>query len=965
LPDRDHLAIGSFRRDQDFAMTEPAVTATGTLSFGPFSVTPHERLVMRDGVALPLGAKAFDTLMALMSRPNEVVSKWDLMALVWPGITVEETNLRFHVAALRKALGDGKDGARYITTFSGRGYCFVAPISQTNIAPVQRPAPRRELPPVKLPNRLQRMVGRDDAIAAVSGKLLASRFVTIVGPGGVGKTAVAVAIAHELLESFSDAAHFVDLASLSDPDLVITSILLMLGLPAETDDPQPALLAHVRDKRMLLILDNCEHVIAAAAPLAAEIFHAAPRVHILATSREALRVEGEQVYRLAPFAVPPDNSGLTAAAAQTYPALQLFLERATAGGAQIRLDDANAALIARICRKLDGMALAIELAAGRVEAYGLAQTAALLDERLNLLWQGQRTAPPRQKTLQATLDWSYGLLSDRERLVLRRLAVFAGHFTLDAALEVVPDEHVDHAHLFDAVDSLVAKSMVAPRPIGAMMRYRLLDTTRAYLREIEPDDAALAVRHATYYRRWLEQAGMTWANVPSADERAAHFSALHNVRAALEWCFGVGGDLGAGIVLAAAAAPIFLAMSLLIECRRWSERALLAMAPSARGSAEGMHIQAALGLTLMFTRGGSEAARSALSRGLAIAEARGDQINQLQLLGRMHIFHERMGEFDAALGYAQQSLAVARSLGDAASIALAHSLLGVSLHLAGRHRDALEMLQIAWQGPGTERISTVYGFDHRNRAGITLARELWLQGRPSDALQLARQTVTDAAEMDHPITLCIALIWAVAIELWSGDLDGAEEDIDRFIAHANSRSMGPYLAVGRGVKGELAIQRGDAAGGVETIATCLRELHDAGYELLTTTFNIALVQGLLALGQFEQSTHLIDDAIRLVERSGDHLYMPELLRMRGKVLSHQPAPRMQDAEACLMQALDLSRAQGAKAWELRAAVDLAGLISERGRREEAKGLLQSSLEGFAEGSDTADIRAADALLKIL
>lgn len=965
MPDRDHLAIGSFRRDQDFAMTEPAVTATGTLSFGPFSVTPHERLVMRDGVALPLGAKAFDTLMALMSRPNEVVSKWDLMALVWPGITVEETNLRFHVAALRKALGDGKDGARYITTLSGRGYCFVAPISQTNIAPVQRLAPRLELPPVKLPNRLQRMVGRDDAIAAVSGKLLASRFVTIVGPGGVGKTAVAVAIAHDLLESFSDAAHFVDLASLSDPDLVITSILLMLGLPAETDDPLPALLAHIRDKRMLLILDNCEHVIAAAAPLAAEIFHAAPHVHILATSREALRVEGEQVYRLAPFAVPPDNSGLTAAAAQTYPALQLFLERAAAGGAQITLDDANAAVIARICRKLDGMALAIELAAGRVEAYGLAQTAALLDERLNLLWQGQRTAPPRQKTLQATIDWSYGLLSDRERLVLRRLAVFAGHFTLDAALEVVPDERVDHAHLFDAVDSLVAKSMVAPRPIGAMMRYRLLDTTRAYLREIEPDDAALAVRHATYYRRWLEQAGMSWANVPSADERAAHFSALHNVRAALEWCFGVGGDLGAGIALAAAAAPIFLAMSLLIECRRWSERALLAMVPSARGSAEEMHIQAALGLTLMFTRGGSEAARSALSRSLAIAEARGDQINQLQLLGRMHIFHERMGEFDAALGYAQQSLAVARSLGDAASIALAHSLLGVSLHLAGRHRDALKMLEMAWRGPGTERISTVYGFDHRNRAGITLARELWLQGRPADALQLARQTVTEAAQMDHPITLCIALIWAVAIELWSGDLDGAEEDIDRFIAHANSRSMGPYLAVGRGVKGELAIRRGDAAGGVETIGTCLRELHDAGYELLTTTFNIALVQGLLALGRFEQSAHLIDDAIRLVERSGDHLYMPELLRMKGKVLSHQPAPRMQDAEACLMQALDLSRAQGAKAWELRAAVDLAGLIGERGRREEAKGLLQSSLEGFAEGSETADIRAADALLKIL
>ncbi|AWL93507.1 tetratricopeptide repeat protein [Bradyrhizobium ottawaense] len=953
-------------------MTEPAGTATGTLSFGPFSVTPHERLVMRDGVALPLGAKAFDTLMALMSRPNQVVGKWDLMALVWPGITVEEANLRFHVAALRKALGDGKDGARYITTLSGRGYCFVAPISQlaapisqTGIAAAQRPAPRLELPPVKLPNRLQRMVGRDDEIAAVSDRLIASRFVTIAGPGGVGKTAVAVAIAHDLLETFSDAAHFVDLAALSDPDLVITSILLMLGLPAETDDPLPALLAHVRDKRMLLVLDNCEHVIATAAPLAADIFQAAPHVHILATSREALRVEGEQVYRLAPLAVPPDGSGLTVAAAQTYPALQLFLERATASGAQISLDDANAAIIARICRKLDGMALAIELAAGRVEAYGLEQTAALLDERLNLLWQGQRTAPPRQKTLQATLDWSYGLLSDLERLVLRRLAVFAGHFTIDAALEVVPDERVDQARLFDAVDSLVAKSMVAPRPIGAMMRYRLLDTTRAYLLEIEPDGAALAARHATYYRRWLEQAGMTWAAVPSADERAAHFSALHNVRAALDWCFGAGGDLGIGIALTAAAAPIFLAMSLLIECRRWSERALLAMDPSSRGSAEEMHIQAALGLTLMFTRGGSEAARSALSRSLAIAQARGDDINQLQLLGRMHIFHERMGEFDAALGYAQQSLAVARSLGDPASIALAHSLLGVSLHLAGEHRDAREMLEVAWRGPGTERISTVHGFDHRNRAGITLARELWLQGRPADALQLARQTVTEAAQMDHPITLCIALIWTVAIDLWSGDLDGADANIDRFIAHATSRSMGPYLAVGRGVKGELAIRRGDAAGGVETIRTCLRELHDAGYELLTTTFNIALVQGWLALGQTEQSAQLIDDAIRLVAQSGDHLYMPELLRMKGKVLSYLPEPQVEGAEACLVQSLELSRGKGAKAWELRAAIDLARLIAERGRRDEAKRLLQSVLKGFAEGAETEDIRIGNELLRRL
>ncbi|WP_234682053.1 ATP-binding protein [Bradyrhizobium monzae] len=943
-------------------MTDPAGPAAATLSFGPFTVTPHERLVTRDGVVLPMGAKSFDTLIALMSRPNEVVSKWDLMGLVWPGMSVEETNLRFHIAALRKALGDGKDGARYITTLSGRGYCFVAPISQAGVEAERRRAPQAELPLVKLPNRLQRMVGRADAVATVSDKLITSRFVTIVGPGGVGKTAVAVAIAHDLLATFAEAAHFVDLAAVSDPDLVITSLLLMLGLPVQTDDPMPALLAHLHDKRMLLVLDNCEHVIAAAAPLAAEIFQAAPQVHILATSREALRVEGEQVYRLAPLGVPPDDSELTAAVARTYPALELFLERAKASGAQIALDNSNAVIAAGICRKLDGMALAIELAAGRVEAYGLEQTAALLDERLNLLWQGQRTAPPRQKTLQATLDWSYGLLSELERLVLRRLAVFAGHFTIDAALEVVPDEQVDRGLLFDAIDSLVAKSMVAPRPIGAMMRYRLLDTTRAYLLAIEDDGSALAGRHASYYRRWLQQAGTKWATVPSADERAIHFSALHNVRAALDWCFGPTGDVSIGIALAAAAAPIFLAMSLLTECRRWSERALAAIDSASRGSAEEMHLQAALGLTLMFTRGGSEAARNALTRAFAIAETLGDAPNQLQLLGRMHIFHERVGQFGAALGYAQQSLVVAEALGDPASLALAQSLLGVSLHLGGEHRGALKTLEAAWRGPGTERISTVYGFDHRNRAGISLARELWLQGRPAQARQLAQQTVAEAAQMDHPITLCIALIWAVSIDLWTGDLAAADDNVDRFIAHAESRSMGPYLAVGRGVKGELAIRRGDAASGVETIRRCLQELHESGYELLTTTFDIALVHGHLALGQIEQSAHLIDDAIRLVEQSGDHLYMPELLRMKGKVLLSRPQPNIEEAERQIREALELGRRTGAKAWELRAAIDLAKLAADRG---EAMRLLQSALAGFAEGSETADIKAATEILESL
>ncbi|TJV55097.1 MAG: transcriptional regulator, partial [Mesorhizobium sp.] len=297
-------------------------------------------------------------------------------------------------------------------------------------------------------------------------------------------------------------------------------------------------------KRILLIQDTCEHVIDAAADLAARIFASAPQAHILATSREALQVEGEHVYKLAPLAYPPDDLEPTAAVAQAFPATELFLERAAASGARLDLDDSDAGVVAHICRKLDGVPLAIELAAGRVASYGLQKTAMLLDERLALMWPGQRSAPPRQKTLQATLDWSFGLLSEFERLVLRRLAVFVGHFSIDAALTIVTSPTVDDALVFSAIDSLVAKSMVAARPAGATMRYRLLDTTRAYALQFEVQDAELtelAARHATYCLRWLEDTGNEWPTLSSASQRSLHLAGLANVRGALDWCFGSNG----------------------------------------------------------------------------------------------------------------------------------------------------------------------------------------------------------------------------------------------------------------------------------------------------------------------------------------------------------------------------------------------------------------------------------------
>lgn len=951
-------------------MMESAPQAKGVISFGPFRLVASGRILTREGVALQLGARTLDTLIALVSRPNQPIGKRDLMAQVWPDVTVEEGSLRFHIAELRKALGDGKDGARYIATLAGRGYCFVAPVSRSSDVGPAPAAVAPDFPHANVPSRLMRMVGRADSILMVSSQLAAARFVTIVGAGGVGKTTIAVAVGHDLIEAFAGAVLFVDLGALSDPKLVATPLASMLGLSVQSADPTPALIAYLRDKRIFLILDNCEHVIEAAAALAARIFAAAPQVHILATSREPLRVEGEHVYRLAPLAFPPDDQGLTAAAALTFPAIQLFVERAAASGARFDLSDADAAIVASICRKLDGVALAIELAAGRVAAYGLQQTAALLEERLSLLWRGQRTAPPRQQTLKAMLDWSYGLLSGLERQVLRQLAVFVGDFTLEAARAVLTGATIDQALLFGAIDSLVAKSMVAIRPVGAMMRYRLLDTTRAYALEIGIDDAELAdlaARHATYYRRWLEQTGAEWRTLSNAAERASHLAGVANVRAALEWCFGVNGNAEIGVGLAAAAAPVFLAMSLLTECHRWSERAILALDDTTRGGSQEMHLQASLGVSLMFTRGGSDAAGVALNRSFAIAEERGGALNQMLLLGQLHMFHLRAGDFKTALHYAKRSSAVAGTIEDPAAIALAHSFLGGSLHLVGDLSGARVELEAALKhAPGSQRTSTIYlGFDHHNLAGTGLARTLWLQGHPAQAVERARRTVKDAERMNHPVTLSIALHWAVSVFLWTGDLRSAEEHLDLFISRAETHSLGPYLAVGRGLKGELAIRQDDARGGVESLQGCLEKLHVARYELLTTAFNIALAQGLAAIGRLAEGMTLIDETIRLVDANGDLSFMPELLRVKGGLLLSMSQPNRDDAEMYFMQSLELSRRQGARAWELRTGVDLAALLAAEGRSESALALLQPVFEQFVEGSDTADLKAAERLLATL
>ena len=458
--------------------TEPQ--ANNITSFGPFKLNLKQRRLEKGDTPLRLGSRAFDILAVLVERAGKIVSKSDLMERVWPDVAVDERCLRVHVASLRKALGDCEAGARYVITLSGRGYCFVAPVSRSSATVPTNGERRVDDGSCKLPNCPARTVGRDEAIQQLLAQLVAGRFVSVVGTGGIGKTTVALSVGHRLVEDFAGAVCLVDLGSVSDSLLVPSAVASALGFGIKTDDPTLELINCLQDRRMLLILDNCEHVIETAAALAERLFIEAPQVHLLATSREPLRVKGEFVYLLPPLGSPPAEAGLSAMRALEFPAVQLFVECVAASGNGFELSDADAAVVGEICRRLDGIALAIELAAGCVNAWGLQETLEIPADRFNLLRTGRRTAPPRHKTLSAMLDWSYDLLSEPERLILRRLSTFSSTFTLEDAIAVAADKGVDDTQVIDGLASLVNKSLVAVTPFGGTTNYRLLNAIRSY-----------------------------------------------------------------------------------------------------------------------------------------------------------------------------------------------------------------------------------------------------------------------------------------------------------------------------------------------------------------------------------------------------------------------------------------------------------------------------------------------------
>ena len=937
--------------------------------FGPFRLLPAQRLLLQGERPVRLGSRALDLLVALIRRAGETVTKPELAATVWPGVQiVGEGTIRVHVLELRKALGDGQDGRRYVSTVAGRGYCFVGSVTWVSNQ-ASPPAPRT--PAVQdersLPSLPTRVIGRDVALAAVASQLTQSRLVTVVGTAGIGKTTLALAVAESAGSAYADGVWFIDLARVREASLVASAVATELGIEVGSADPTERLLSFARDRRMLLLIDNCEHVIDAAATITSQLLRDAPDVYVLATSRERLRVRGERVYRLAGLDSPPTGTAITADEALAYPAVQLFVERAAACFAGFELTDLAAPAVGEICSRLDGIALAIELAAARVEDFGVGGLAAGLDDRFRLLSRGSRTETDRHRTLRGALDWSYRLLSYEERTIFRRLAVFAGGFTLQAASAVTASTGDGSEDVPEIVADLVAKSLAATDLSGGDVRFQLLETMGAYALSKLAESGEAAVigrRHAQYYRDLLQAS----LDDPGQGKFAAAYRPeIDNIRAALTWAFSPVGDHSIAVALAAGSAPVWLDMSLLAECRSWAEKALESLDATERGTRQELVLQTELGLTLMFTRGMSDQARVALTRALELAESIGDIDYRLRAITALANFLIRVGDFPGALALGRRAEAIGAASDDPVALSTADWIIAASLFLLGDYSPAL----IHAERPQRRAIPAFrrthfarWELEDSATARVVAVNIWWVQGRVDQAARAARDLVADTQVSGHPFSICLALLWCgCGISHLLGDFETAERSIAQLKTHAERYALNAFLAHGLGFEGLLSLKRGQTEAGIRQLRMCLDGLRRAQSEVLYVLYLGGLAEGLAAAGDASGSVAAADEALQRVERNHEFWLMPETQRIKGEILLATGRADAAGAEDHFCHALRLAHLQGALSWELRSAMSVARLYHATGRSREACGLLEPIYDRFSEGFETADLQAAARILE--
>ncbi|MHC8367477.1 ATP-binding protein [Pseudomonas sp. ZT5P21] len=917
------------------------------IHFGPYRIYPGQRLVMEADQPLRLGRRAMDILLILLEHAGTVVSKQALIAGVWPKSVVEDINLRVHMAALRKALGDGQAGQRYIITVAQRGYSFVAPYSLEHVE--QQPA-REAVEPRghNLPVRRTRMIGRQSLVDSLVVQLPRQRFITLVGPGGIGKTTVALRVAEQLIGHYRDGIRLLDLAPINDASMISAHLATLLELSLHDAEPMSGLAAFLRNRHMLLVIDNCEHLIDAIALLSESLLRAAPDVHILATSRESLRAEGECVQRLDSLDCPPPIAVLDRVQALTFSALQLFVERAMASHDSFELTDDELPLAIEICRRLDGIPLAIELAAAQVGGLGVNGLLAQLQGSFSLLTQGCQTTLARHQTLRATLDWSFELLSACEQTCLRRLGVFRGGFTLESAAAVIVGEHVDPSEVFGSITQLVAKSLLNVEVGDEEVFYRLLDTTRSYALE-KLDQAAdmpgTRERHAERCLALMLQAQHDWERVQTGTWIERYARSLEDIRAALDWGLNAQGPQTSAIRLTATSAPLWQELSLLKEHGAYVRKALtlLDAAPEACPRLK-MALMLALGSACYHTQGGTAETIEAFVSARNLARQCNDLAGQLRAVSGHMAVNLSCAHYQTALEQSQQFDRLELQ-GDALLTLSSHRLRVLALHFSGDQQqarvDAEEVLQRMAQSGHLGRFTHGFGVHYdQSVAALTVhARILWLQGQPERAWHTARQALDIATQINHGTSICYTLALAgCLIAHYNGDNRTARELLRLLLEQAQKHSVLLFY----------------------TWARHYAQVIDRAEAHLPLQPGMGLIKDIMVT----LDTGFLDDALLQRADTGRAGWSTaEILRAKADALVAEDCPlKTEAAEAVLIRALNVAKHQGALAWELRSATSLAQLWQRQGRYRQAHTLLAPIYNRFTEGFATPDLRKVRQLL---
>jgi non-specific serine/threonine protein kinase len=922
------------------------------------------------GSVVPLGGRAFEIIGVLAESAGALVTKDELMRRVWPGAVVLENTLQVHAAAVRKALGPYR---ALLKTESGRGYRLLGSWTVHQQAAIRQPGDRQQLnvgdgsSPTNIPASIIRLIGRAAAAQWLRDRVSAYRLVTLTGPGGIGKSTLALEVARGALGEFADGRWIVELASLSDQYLVPSALASVLGLKISGEKVSADAVARaVGQQRILLVLDNCEHVIDAVANLAELLLRMCPRTTILATSREALRVEGESVYRVSPLEAPavevaePDDI-------LRHSAVELFIARTQALESDVVSHPGDLPAIATICRRLDGIPLAIELAAARTATLGVHHVAIGLRDRFALLTSGRRSALPRHRTLRATLDWSFALLSDEEQVLLRRLAIFPGGFTLDAGAAVMTGIVPNAAAVADSIANLVTKSLIVLNESRIGTRWYLLETTRAYALEKLADSGEarhVARQQAEFCLALFAPFGTKEQLQAALDNFERYRAEVDNLRAALAWAFSPDGDTTLGVALAAAAADFWAAASLMPEACEWACHAL-AQIGQAAGTRHEMTLQCSFGVTRVLTRGMNDDAHKALMRALALAREFADFDYLQRATHNLWLFSFRASALDDALAVVRQFEEVAGSR-DALSKVVVDCLLGVTLIYLAAHVEAIERVQRAIdrypiESRGRDMIR--FAGDMPAAAAAHIAVSFLSRGLLDTASRVAISAIDEAGGTNHPAVICVALAWAAGfIFLSLGELEIAERYGDQLSAHAVKHALRPFYVVGLCVHGSLAVRRASPSVGIQSLRRGLTEMREAGYLPFYPLFLGELAAALGALGRIDEGLAELDTAMRFAAETSHRWFMPETLRVKGELFAlRDPAdPAVED---CFERGTDLAREQDALFWELRLARSLARLRVAQNRYGEARQILAPVYNRFTEGFATADLQAARAMLE--